>query len=130
KCVNVWDCNPERYTFFLPLQVSHTRIRTALIEPVGQEFSEGGILRRCRYTQSVVLRVVLIAPPAQVIGKNPLPGSVFLDVQEERVGAGFQVFAFDLHVIGEGDGGALVSAGAPRRTFRRPKALVKEAVVN
>ena len=128
--IHVWNFNLKGDPLLLPLKIGDRRTRTAVVKPVGQEFCGCGVLRRGRDAQRIIFRVVLEASPAQMVGKDPEPGSVLFHVEKQRVCSGLQILTIDLHVIGECDGGAFVCSGAPGRSFGWAKTLIHKTVMD
>src|ERR1041385_6358125 len=65
-----------------------------------------------------------------MIGEDPVPRTGLLHIEKERIGAGLQLFAFDLYIMGKRDRRALIGSGAPWRTLGGAEAFIKETVMH
>jgi len=110
-----------------PLEKRDRGSGTTLVEPVGQEFGVRSRLGVHGNAKRVELRIVLIGAPADLVREDPGPRAGLFKLEEQRVGAGAQILAADLHVVRDGDRRAFVGASPPRRRMRRPEALVEKA---
>src|SRR6185437_3520916 len=130
EIIHVGHFNLEWNPLLLPLQKSQRGIRLPVVKSIGEKFGEGRVLRRHGDAQDIIFGIVLIAAPSQMAGEDPIPRTGLLHVKKKRIGAGLQVFAFNLYIVGKRNGRALIGSGAPWGAFGGSKTLIKKAVMH